>query len=185
MIGMTTDSTDRANEQELELRRSREHLALLSDSVPALISYVGVDRRYRTCNALYSKWFGLPTEQIVGQKLEDVLGPAAWRLISPHLERALAGEPSELEAEVDYRHGGKRWIHARYTPHRADGGNVVGVVCLVTDITARREAGLARARLAAIIESSDDAIVMVISHGRCSVFRVRPSSRRGPATAAT
>jgi PAS domain S-box-containing protein len=156
---MTPDSTDRANQQELELRRSREHLALLSDTVPALISYVGVDRRYRTCNALYSKWFGLATEQIVGQKLEDVLGAAAWRVIGPHLERALAGEPTEFEAEVEYLHGDRRWIHARYTPHRAEDGNVVGVVCLVTDITARREAGHARARLAAIIDSSDDAII--------------------------
>jgi PAS domain S-box-containing protein len=156
---MTTDSTDHANQHKLELRRSREHLALLSDMVPALISYVGVDRRYRTCNALYSKWFGLPTEQIVGQKVEDVLGAAAWRVIRPHFERTLAGEQSEFEGEVDYLRGGKRWIHARYTPHRAEGGNVVGVVCLVTDITARREAGLAHARLAAIVDSSDDAIV--------------------------
>ena len=38
----------------------------------------------------------------------------------PSLEKAFAGEPSEYEAEVDYRHGGKRWIHARYTPHRDD-----------------------------------------------------------------
>ena len=156
---MTTESTDLKDQEALDLRRSREQLELLSDAVPALISYVGADCRYRTCNALYSKWFGLPREKIVGRTMEEVLGPTAWRVIAPHFERALEGEPSEFEAEVDYRRGGKRWIHARYTPHRGDDGDVVGVACLVTDITPRRETGYARARLAAIVDSSDDAIV--------------------------
>jgi PAS domain S-box-containing protein len=91
--------------------------------------------------------------------MQEVLGDAAWKVVGPYVEKAFTGAPSEYEAEVDYRHGGKRSIHARYTPHRDDGGAVVGVVCLVTDITARREAGHARARLAAIVDSSDDAIV--------------------------
>jgi PAS domain S-box-containing protein len=158
IIGMIRDITVRKH-NELELRHSREHLELLSDTVPALISYVGVDHRYLACNALYSKWFGLPREEIVGRRMEDVLGEAAWRVVGPHIERALDGEPSEYEAEVDNRHGGKRRIHARYTPHRDDGGAVVGVVCLVTDISARWQAAHARARLAAIVDSSDDAIV--------------------------
>ena len=157
-VGIVVDITER-QQKEVDLGRSRELLELLSDTLPALISYIGADRCYRTCNALYTKWFGLPREKIVGNSMEEVLGAAAWRVVGPHFERTLAGEPSEFEAEVDYRHGGKRWIHARYTPHRADGGDVVGVVCLVTDITARRDAGHARARLAAIVDSSDDAIV--------------------------
>ncbi|HEY3515838.1 MAG TPA: PAS domain S-box protein, partial [Gammaproteobacteria bacterium] len=164
-VGIVVDITER-EEEDADLRRSREQLELLSDTVPALISYVGADRCYRTCNALYSKWFGLPREKIVGNRMEEVLGGAAWRVVAPHFERALAGEPCEYEAEVDYRHGGKRWIHARYTPHRAAGGEVVGVVCLVTDITARRDAGHARARLAAIVESSDDAIVSKTLDGK-------------------
>jgi PAS domain S-box-containing protein len=157
-VGIVIDITER-QQKELDLRHSREQLELLSDTVPALISYVGADRRYRNCNALYSKWFGLPRDEIVGQKMEDVLGAKAWRVVGPYVERAFAGEPCEYEAEVDYRHGGKRWIHARYTPHREDDGEIVGVVCLVTDVSARREAGHARARLAAIVDSSDDAIV--------------------------
>jgi PAS domain S-box-containing protein len=157
-VGIVIDISER-KQKELDLRHSREQLELLSDTVPALISYIGTDRRYRTCNALYSKWFGLPREKVVGHKMEEVLGANAWRVVGPYFERALAGEPSEYEAEVDYRHGGKRWIHARYTPHRDDDGQIVGVVCLVTDISARRETGHARARLAALIASSEDAIV--------------------------
>jgi PAS domain S-box-containing protein len=127
--------------------------------VPALISYVGADRCYRTCNAAYSKWFGIAKEDIVGRPMRDVVGADAWRVVGPHIERAFTGEPSEYESEVNYRYGGKRSIHARYTPHRDASGAVLGVVCLVTDITTRMQASHARSRLAAIVDSSDDAII--------------------------
>ncbi len=158
IVGTIHDITDRER-AALETRRSKEQLELLSDTVPALISYIGADGRYKACNAEYTKWFGLSRDKIVGASMRDVLGPDAWRVVGPHLERCFAGQASEYEAEVEYRHGGKRSIHARYTPHRDAAGAVVGVVCLVTDVTARRQAAHARARLAAIVDSSDDAIV--------------------------
>jgi len=164
-VGIIIDVSE-SQQEELDLRLGREQLQLLSDTVPALISYVGADHRYRTCNALYSKWFGLSRETVVGKRMEDVLGAKAWRVVGPYVERALAGHASEFEAEVDYLHGGKRWIHARYTPHRDEDDKVLGVVCLITDISTRRETGHARARLAAIVDSSDDAIVSKTLEGK-------------------
>jgi PAS domain S-box-containing protein len=158
VVGTIHDVTER-RQTEREVRRGQEQLELLSDTVPALISYIGTDRCYRTCNAEYSKWFGIPPEQLVGRPMREVLGPDAWRVVGPHIERAFLGQPSEYEAEVTYRHGGKRSIHARYTPHRDATGAIVGVVCLVTDITNRTQTSHARSRLAAIVDSSDDAII--------------------------
>ena len=43
----------------------------------------------RTCNAEYSKWFGLPREEIVGRSMEEVLGAAAWRIVGPHVEQSV------------------------------------------------------------------------------------------------
>ena len=158
-VGSVIDITER-KQTELEARRGQEQLEILSDTVPALISYVGTDRCYVTCNAEYSKWFGLSREEIVGRPMRDVLGAEAWRVVGPHIEKAFAGEPSEYEAEVDYRHGGKRChpcdaIRRTATPAAPS----VGVVCLVTDITARTQASHARARLAAVVDWSEDAIV--------------------------
>jgi PAS domain S-box-containing protein len=125
----------RADASADSARVSAEHLELLSNTVPALISYIGLDGRYRSCNSAYTRWFGLAREKIVGQSVREILGEDAWRAIGDSLERALAGETVHLEAEVPYLHGGTRWIQAVYTPHLDSGGAVVGVVALVTDIS--------------------------------------------------
>jgi PAS domain S-box-containing protein len=124
---------------ETALRSSEQHLELLSNKVPALISYVGPDRCYRSCNEAYTKWFDLPRERIVGRPMREVIGEEAWTVIGPHVEAALAGEVVEYEAEAHYQHGGTRWIHAAYTPH-LDGPRILGVIVLVTDITQRKHA---------------------------------------------
>ena len=133
------DITDRKLAEE-KLRKSEEHLELLNSTVPALISYIGSDQRYRSCNRGYTVWFGLPQDEIVGKPVREVLGEEAWKAIGPHIEAGLSGETVEYEAEVKYRAGGTRWIHALYTPHRDARGNVVGLVVLVTDITNRKQA---------------------------------------------
>ena len=128
---------------EAALRKSEQRLELISNTVPALISYVGSDRCYQSCNKAYTAWFGVPREQIVGRNMREVVGDDAWAVIGPHIEAAFAGEAVEFEAEAPYRHGGARWIHAAYTPHLLANGQVSGVIVLVTDITARKHAELA------------------------------------------
>ena len=40
-------------------------MQIITDAVPALISLVGNDLRYRFANEIYRTWFGRPPEQIV------------------------------------------------------------------------------------------------------------------------
>lgn len=117
-----------------------KQLQAVSDTIPALISYVGPDYRYRMCNRAYSEWFNLPRNEVVGKTVCEVLGDRMWTVVGPHMDAALAGEKQEFELEANYLHGGRRWIHVRYTPHHADDGTVEGVVVMVTDVTSRHEA---------------------------------------------
>ncbi|MFO0960368.1 MAG: PAS domain S-box protein, partial [Isosphaeraceae bacterium] len=57
------------------------------------------------------------------------------------------------------RDGSERPIDDSAAPIRDVGGRLSGVVLVFRDVGARREAEVTRARLAAIVESSDDAIV--------------------------
>ncbi len=124
--------------RERALGDYREQLRLISDSLPVLVSYVDRDECYQFCNQRYVEWFGLSTDEIVGRHMAVVLGDEAWKTIGPKIKAALAGHPVEYEAEVPYRSGGVRWIHAVYTPHCGDDRQVVGVVVHVSDITERK-----------------------------------------------
>ncbi len=118
----------------------QEQLRQVIDAVPALLSYVNRDLRYEMCNRAYTDWFGLNSEEIVGWRVQDVLGAEAWQQVRPHLEAALQGEPREFEMEAPFGRGDVRCIHAVYTPHRSEDGSVVGVVAHISDISARKHA---------------------------------------------
>ena len=123
---------------EAALRESEKHLDLVSNTVPALISYVGSDLRYRSCNRAYTNWFGVSRGEIIGKTVREVLGDDVWATIAPHFEKALSGQVVDYEVELTYRVGGTKWIHAIYTPHYDEFRHVIGIIVMVTDITARK-----------------------------------------------
>ena len=138
MRGTVQDITERKRAEEL-LRESRDQIRLISDAVPVLISYVDTERRYRSCNHAYTKWFGLSHDEVIGRTMEEVVGKAAWKTIGPHVEEALAGEVVDYEAHAHYKTG-PRWIHAVYTPHHDAQGRVLGIIVMVNDITEHKRA---------------------------------------------
>lgn len=119
-------------------------LAVLVDSLPALISYVDADQRYRWVNRTYEATFGRARDDIVGRRVVEVLGEPGYAFIRPHLERALAGEAVEWEATIDVGGGVPR--HAHYVPHRDADGTVQGCFVLVTDVSLLRRGDEARRR---------------------------------------
>jgi PAS domain S-box-containing protein len=123
-----------------ELRRSRELLELVTDVVPALISYVGPDLRYRWCNAAYQRWFGLSAEDLVDRSLDEVLGPEVVAKDRPYLETALSGEPVTWEMLLPYRFGPPRFVRTHLAPHRSPAGAVEGLVTMVVDVTVEKQA---------------------------------------------
>jgi PAS domain S-box-containing protein len=124
---------------EQALRESWDHIRLITDSVPALISYVDRDRRYRFGNAAYQEWFGMAPEQIVGRSIEEVLGPVTFEQRRPHVERALGGERVRFDGPTPHRTLGIRDCDVYYVPDAA-GGEVCGFYVLVHDMTDHRRA---------------------------------------------
>ncbi|PWU15227.1 MAG: hypothetical protein C5B49_12160, partial [Bdellovibrio sp.] len=114
---------------------------MLLDAIPSLISYVGSDYRYRYCNKTYSDWFGLPKEEIIGKTAEEVLGPAAFRIVQRYYEEAMKGNRVSFEALIPFARGGTRAVVAEYIPD-IDGTSqtVAGLVILATDMTKRKRA---------------------------------------------
>jgi diguanylate cyclase (GGDEF)-like protein/PAS domain S-box-containing protein len=139
------------------LRESEQRLQLITDNVPALVSYIDVDQRYRFHNRAYEKWLGMPRGDIIGRKVREVWGNQRYERFRPNLERALGGE----RVTDDYAladSGVERQLLANYVPDFDSSGRVKGVFILAIDITelaaARDELRMEQARLEAAIDGS-------------------------------
>jgi PAS domain S-box-containing protein len=121
-----------------ELRRSEERLRLITDNLPALVSYVGLDGRYQMANAAYERWFGLKTSQIVGSHVRDVLG-ADYEQRRPYIDAVLAGKLVHFEAPLHHRLLGRRECLLTYIPHLDATGTVVGFSMMCHDVTDLKE----------------------------------------------
>ena len=153
-----------------ELRRSEEQyrqtaaeLQVISDRVPALLSYLDSEGRFVRANQVYERWLCTNQENILGRRLGDILservGSEYWETLAIAFQKARSGTPATTEAVGHYPDGVTRAVEVHYTPDFNDLGEVRGIVALVNDISGRRQAEETRARLAAIVQTSDDAIV--------------------------
>ena len=119
-----------------------EPLAVVVDAIPAIVTYIDADLRYRVVNATFRAWLGPIFGDVIGRTVAEVVGPAAYELLRGNLERALAGEAQTFEVRVPGADGRMRWVHCDYTPDRDASGRVRGLVGLAYDITAQKRAEL-------------------------------------------
>ena len=119
------------------LREREQQLQHVADAIPALISYVGSDWRYRFVNRLYGAWFRSPPEEAIGKTPDEVLGKEMMEVGRQYMERALRGEEVHFEVEAPYP-GGARWVNVDYVPDFDASGKVAGFGVLVLDITQRK-----------------------------------------------
>ena len=137
VLGITAEVTD-VERPAQPLREREQQLRHIADAMPALISYVDHERRYRFVNRQYEIWFKCSREDVVGKTMDEVLGPDVMARANPYVERALRGEKVDFEVEAPYP-GGPRWVSAHYVPDFDAAGRVAGFCVLVLDITERKQ----------------------------------------------
>ncbi|HET7341287.1 MAG TPA: GAF domain-containing protein, partial [Methylomirabilota bacterium] len=140
--------TNRA-ESRRRMEASARHLRFVTDAAPVMIYYVDAGGRYGFANRPFAQRYGLTPEAIVGRRVEDVVGPVRYPTLAPHLGAALAGRPTTFETTTADADGTVRQLSATYVPDVA-GGDVRGVVAVITDVTERTRAEDERVRLLAV-----------------------------------
>ena len=144
-------------------------LEFVLDSIPALVSYVDADHRYRFNNRAYVDWFGAAAADLRGRHIADVLGPRAYDAIRPYIELALSGEPVQFETLAPYKDGGPRDIHASYVPDRDEHGRVRGFVAIVEDVTEKN-------RTMRVIRSADERLMLAADAAGLGDWSVDPAA---------
>ena len=136
---MTRRSVLRAGAAEAALRESEERMRLVANNVPAVISYVDREQRYRFSNRTYDDWFGIAHERMEGRTVEEVFGKEAYARMRPDIERCLAGDSVEFEF-ITTEGGKRRTLQIACVPHIGADIDVLGFYMLGNDVTALKRA---------------------------------------------
>jgi PAS domain S-box-containing protein len=155
-LGRSLDASDDLRRRtEDELRQWKQFFD--GASFGAVVG--GVDRRFRHVNEAFARMHGFTVAELEGTPIADIFAPHRRE----ELERCI---------EITHRAGHCRWTsdHLRkdgsvfpvlidLTAIRDADGQVIYRAASVQDITEETRAEAVRARLAALVESADDAIV--------------------------
>jgi PAS domain S-box-containing protein len=143
------------------LEQSEAQMRLVTDALPVLVSFIRLKDGqyvYAYVNRGYTEWFGLQREEVVDRSVREVLGNAAFEIVRPLIDRAMAGESLSYERTLPYSRGDTRHVRASYMPQRSARGGVEGVVALVTDVTREHRARQQAERLQAVTSALSQAL---------------------------
>ena len=159
------DITERKH-AEAELRKQKEYLNSLLETIPNPVFYKDAHGKYTGCNKAFEDFIGKPRSDIVGKTVYD-LGP-----------KEIADKYYEMDSEL-FKKPGKQ--HYEWKIKRTDGalrdvifdkatindsiGNIVGLVGVISDITERKQSEQAlrksESTLKAILAASPIGICLV------------------------
>ncbi len=122
-----------------EVARSEHELRVVTDHLPALISYVGMDGRFLRVNRTYELWYERPARELLGQRVVDLLGEDYWTRTEPWRARAHRGETVTFESIYPVPAGDRR-VQITYAPDCDEHGKVRGLATMIIDIEERMKA---------------------------------------------
>ncbi len=167
--GFVIEITDRKRAGE-QLRAYRHAV----ESTDRLVAAVDREGRYLFVNRAFCDYNRVDADEMRGRHASEVLGEEAFENhVKPHLDRCLAGESVKFEMTRGYPGRGERHIEVAYFPLR-DGGRIVGVLSIITDITERRRSELAREeserRLRSFAENFPDGALLIVDRAMNYLF---------------
>jgi PAS domain S-box-containing protein len=150
---------------EEALRRQSEWLRITLASIGDAVISTDAEGRVTFMNGVAESLTGWPQAEAIGRPLPEVFRIVNERTRQPVENPALrAVREGAVVGLANHtvliaRDGTERPIDDSAAPTRDDSGAPVGAVLVFRDVTERKDAEEAQARLAAIVESSEDAIV--------------------------
>jgi PAS domain S-box-containing protein len=127
-----------ALQQEIVIRRqveealhdTMERIRIITNAVPALISYVDSEQRYQFANKQFEERFGVPASEIKGMHIKDVEGQATYDKIQESIEMALWGDEVTFDTTMKVKNV-ERSVRVTYVPHFDKDGQVLGFFSLI------------------------------------------------------
>lgn len=154
-VSVIDDITGRREAEEAQFRLG----AIVEASDDAIVSKK-LDGVITSWNAAATRIFGFTAEEAIGRSITIIIPPALRHEEATILSRLRKGERIEHYETVRVTKSGKKLnVSLTISPVRDSKGHIIGASKIARDITERKQAEQSRNLLAAIVDSSDDAIV--------------------------
>ena len=170
-------------EQQRLLREQR----MIFDAVPSMIFFKDTQNNVLRVNQAVADRMGLPVSEIEGRASEDMFPEEAAAYYRDDLAVLRSGEPKLGYTEPQTLPSGElRWLRTDKSPLYGGGGEPLGVLAVVTDVTEQRRAVLQAAVLEKAVEERQaigrnlhDGIGQQMTGVRMLIEKVRRQVRRG------
>ncbi len=167
IVFIARDITDR-KKAEFRLRRERNLLRTLIDNVPDYIFVKDRSDRFVASNLAHAAVAQRAPADLIGLEAHEVFAPNF--VASFHADDAAvmaSGTAIISEERLMHDQAGARWTLTTKVPFRNDEGEVIGLVGIARDITARKQAVEA-------LRASEEHLRMVITSNPVVLFEVDP-----------
>jgi two-component system, sensor histidine kinase and response regulator len=144
--GVLSDITERRLVEE-ELQHQRDFALYVMNTMGQGLTVTGADGKFAYVNPAFARMLGYPPETLIGREPEDfTFAEDLVKLAQAHTQRR-AGATSSYETRLHGADGEAVYALITGTPHRR-GGEIIGSVAVVTDLTERyrMEQALSQAR---------------------------------------
>lgn len=123
-------------------RASEERFRTLIDTMPDLVWLKGLEGEYLACNRIFERLYGAAESEIIGRTDHDFVAKELADFFRENDRKALvAGSTCRNEEWIEFADGsGRTLFDTLKTPLRDPEGNLVGVLGVGRDITARHHA---------------------------------------------
>jgi len=155
VISVVEDITER---KEAEADRARL-AAIVQGSHDAIVSR-DPDLNITSWNTAAERMFGYTAGEVIGRNISVIIPAEGMAQVARQRELLLQNLPAPPYDTVRLTKDGRRIdVSITQSPIKDPAGRIIGVSLMFRDISGRKRAEAERARLAAIVENSNDAII--------------------------
>jgi len=135
-LGTITEQTQAGE----ELKRNKQELQIILDSVPGYIFYRDKGGRHVLANRAVAEATGIPAKEWVGKTVDDLFPNLAEAYRADDREVIIADKPKRNIIEPMETAHGRRWLQTDKIPYKDKDGNTLGIIGCAYDITERKQA---------------------------------------------
>lgn len=156
---IVSETTERVRSEQA-LRESEERFRDVISQSSTGIAQCELDGRFVLVNGRFCEIVGYSEAELLGMRMHDITYPDDLLENTRLFETMMAtGESFEIEKRYIRKDGSLVWVANSVSGLRDSSGRILQVAGIITDITERKRVQEVERRLAAIISSSDDAIL--------------------------